>query len=252
MIELLNKIHFSDCLELLRKIPDSSIDLLLQDPPYGTTALSWDNCPNLPLMWLEWERILKPNGAFIFTAQQPFTSELVMSRAGLFKYELIWEKSRPSNYLNAKKMPLKSIENILVFYRLQPTYNPQGLIPVNKIHKNSKTKNQNSDAGKSAHNGGRMSGDFLQEFKNYPRQVLKFNSETGLHPTQKPVELWQYLIKTYSNEGDIVFDGYSGSGTTAIACLKEKRQFICCENNFDYYEKSSLRVENERSNLTLA
>lgn len=238
----LNKIHFDDCLNVLRSLPDASIDLMLQDPPYGVTQNKWDKAPDFSIMWQEWERVVKPNGAFIFTAQQPFTTDLILSRRGLFRYDLIWEKKgRATGFLNANRMPLRNHEHILVFYRSLPTYNPQ------------KTKGEPNHKRGGGRGKTRMSnnyGKFDTSFESpqtddkYPLSIVSFpSSHPPIHPTQKSIELFTWLIRTYSNEGDVVFDGYSGSGTTAIACIEENRNYICSENNIVYHEQSINRVE---------
>ena len=238
MIQLFNE----DCLETMKRIPDGSIDLMLTDPPYGVTACEWDIAPNLPEIWLEWERILKPDGAWIFTAKQPFTTHLIISRIGFFKYEMIWYKDRATGFLNASKMPLPNHENILVFYRMQPTYNPQR-------YKGKKSHSMGKTAGSKSKTN--VYGDFTRNENTddlkYPKTVLEFQQPFPQeHNTQKPVDLFRYLIKTYTNEGNTVFDGYSGSGTTAIACIKEKRNFIGSELNKEYYDKAALRIKVEQ------
>ena len=249
--ETLINIYNECCFETMERIPDNSINLILTDMPYGTTKNEWDIIPDLKQLWYEFERIIDINGVIVCTAAQPFTSILVTSNLKMFKYEMIWEKPNPSGFLNCKKMPLKDVENILVFYDYQPTYNPQGLIKINKKRTNDKSKNGINDTGISSHNGGKMKGDYIQEFTNYPRQVLKFKTETGLHPTQKPVSLMENLILTYTNEGDVVFDGYSGSGTTAIACAKTGRNFIGAEITEKYYNIAQNRINEFKNNMKL-
>lgn len=235
-VELWNE----DCLETLKRIETGSVDLMLTDPPYGTTQNEWDNKPFLAEIWLEWERILKPNGAWVFTAAEPFASELVMSRAGFFRYDLIWDKSQCTGFLNANRMPLRSHENILVFYRQLPTYNP----------KKTKGKKQLKSTGGKTSNYGKF--DYKPHYSEdyYPKSIIsdfpQVREENG-HPTQKPIGLFRYLISTYSNENDLVFDGYSGSGTTAAACLKEKRRFIGSELSKEYFDLSVKRLEEIRA-----
>jgi len=227
-----------DCLELLKSLPDYSVDLMLTDPPYGTTHIEWDNHINLAEMWLEWERVVKPNGAFVFTACQPFTSNLIISRLGFFKYELIWEKGKATQHANCNIRPLKAHENIVVFYRQQPTYNPQK--EKGEPYKGRNVKNRTE----AWSNYSNVKGNDNDGFR-FPRSVIYFKSgdrDGALHPTQKPIDLFRYLIRTYSNPGETVFDGYSGSGTTAIACIKENRNFIGCELNKEYYDKSMERI----------
>lgn len=255
-IELYNE----DCKETMKRIPDGSIDLMLTDPPYGITANEWDVLPNLSEMWLEWERILKPNGAWVIFCQKPFTADLIVSRRGFYKYCFYWDKIRPKNHLNAKIQPMRSIEEILIFYRSQPTYNPQY---------RKKRKSDIRDNGKTYYienngNYGKTKEEYkLNEYRtiptdmSYPDDLISINGvgsfgneKTG-HPTQKPESLISWLIRTYTNKGETVYDGYSGSGTTAIACIKENRNFIGAEMNKEYYDKSMERIKIEQSQLVL-
>lgn len=241
-----------NCEETMKRIPSGSIDLILQDPPYGTTQNDWDIKPDLQRMWFEWERIIKDNGAIIFTASQPFSSELVLSRSELFRYDLIWHKPLCSGFLNASKMPLRNHEHILVFYKKLPVYNPIMGAGKNKKGKSTKTTNGSNYGSFTAKEGYKFDDKGLR----YPTSVLTVsngnrNHNENYHPTQKPVDLMRYLISTYSNVGETVFDGYSGSGTTAVACVKEQRCFIGAEINHDYFEKSIKRIEREMSQLVL-
>ena len=249
-----------DCLELLRELPDGSIDLMLQDPPYGVTQNEWDKEPNLPVMWAEWERVIKDNGAMLFFAQPPFSASLILSRAGFYKYTIYWDKIRPKNHLNAKKQPMRCIEEIIVFYKQQPTYNPQF---------KKKRKQDIRDNGKTyyiennGNYGETKSSYVLNEFRDidvdtsYPDNLVSipgvgsFGFEKTGHPTQKPEDLICWLIRTFTNKGDVVFDGYSGSGTTAVCCIKEGRKFIGCELNADYYSIAANRIKEESSKLVL-
>lgn len=234
------ELYNEDCLKTLERLETGSVDLMLQDPPYGSTQNDWDNKPFLAKIWFEWERVIKDNGAIVFTAQQPFTSELVLSRPGFFRYSLIWEKTKAGGFLNANKMPLQSHEDILVFYKSLPTYNPQ-MMKGEPYIKKAVTNGDGKNYGKFE----RVGQVNINDGKRYPRSVITFENDNhdSLHPTQKPVDLFRYLIKTYSNEGDLVFDGYSGSGTTAAACLKEKRRFIGSELNKEYFNLSVKRLE---------
>lgn len=252
MENLLNKIHFADCLDVLRQIPDGSVDLLLQDMPYGVTQNKWDILPELNTLWAEWLRVGKKDAAFVFTGQQPFSAELILSQKRFFKYELIWEKSITTGFLNAEKQPLRAHENVLIFYAKQPTYNPQKTKAekpyYRKTHQNGRAQNQ-TNYGNFNHQNSKNKDPFA-----YPKSVFKvksdaefFDSSTSgkrLHPTQKPTDLFRYLIRTYSNPGDVVFDGYGGSGTTAIAAQMEGRKFIVCENHLPYFEASQARLAN--------
>ena len=238
-----------DCLELLKELPTGSVDLMLQDPPYGVTQNEWDKEPFLPLMWAEWERVLKPDGAWIFFSTNPFAASLITSRAGFFRYDIVWKKSHPTGFLNAKRMPLRSHELILVFYRSLPTYNP--------ILKKKPKKDIRPDTGNSKHSSNYGSYSLapsrdVAEDLSYPKSIWECSiDQNQVHPTQKPLKLIRELVHTYSNEGDTVFDGYSGSGTTAIACIKEKRKFIGAELNAEYYSIAADRIKEESSKLVL-
>jgi len=238
-----------DCLELLRELPDGCIDLMLQDPPYGVTQNEWDKEPFLPLMWAEWERVLKPFGVWVFTATNPFASNLINSRRGLFKHDWVWEKNLGSNFLNTKREPMKQHELVIVFSRGKGTYNPQ---KINRIDKERVNYGYKDNGKRDNYNDFNDATRFIED-KVYrcPSSVIKFDVERGMHPTQKPVDLMRYLVRTYSNEGDTVFDGYSGSGTTAVACIKEKRKFIGCELNDEYYSIAQRRIKEESSKLVL-
>ena len=193
-------LRHGDCLELMKDIPDGSIDLIVTDPPYGTTACKWDSVIPFEPMWAELKRIIKPNGAIVLFGGEPFSSALRMSNIKNYKYDWIWVKS-PTGFLNAKKMPMKSVENIAIFYNKLPTYNPQGIVKIkNKTIRNHSTKINKTSIGLSTHNGGRLGDSYTQSFTGYPNQTLIFSNEKGLHPTQKPVALIEYLIKTYTNE----------------------------------------------------
>ncbi|WP_431607397.1 DNA-methyltransferase [Peribacillus frigoritolerans] len=223
----------------MKDIPDKSIDMILCDLPYGTTRNKWDSIIPLEMLWEEYTRIIKDNGAIILTAQTPFDKVLGSSNLKLLRYEWIWEKENGTGFLNAKKMPLKNHENILVFYRKLPTYNPQmriGFSPYKcKQGSGSDNWNYNSEFGGhiSESNGGR-----------YPLSVLKINRDKEkIHPTQKPVTLFEYLIKTYTNEGETVLDNCIGSGTTAIAALNTGRFFIGIEKEKEYVDVANDRIK---------
>ena len=239
-------LYNKDCLHTMKRIPDGSIDLMLTDIPYGTTQNEWDILPNLNEMWIEWKRILKPNGVWIFTAQQPIASDLIVSNRKDFRYEWIWEKTQGTGHLNANKMPLKIHENILIFYRQLPTYNPQIIKSLKRVVKRNGLKAKTTNYG-----------DFTEisksEYDGYmPTDIIQFDRDAEQqHPTQKPVDLFRYLIKTYSNEGETVFDGYMGSGTTAIACLAEKRNYIGSELSNEYFELATKRIENAKLQTSL-
>jgi site-specific DNA-methyltransferase (adenine-specific) len=239
-----NIIYNADCLEILKTLPDNSIDLMVTDIPYATTKLNWDKSVDLQKMWPEWKRVVKQDGAFIFTATQPFATDLINSARDLFKYDLIWNKVRACGFLNANKMPLKTHESILIFYRKLPVYNP--------------VMREGKAYDKTKYNGIENEHGVLRKFKweskkneglRFPVSILEFSQnwtrQQQLHPTQKPVDLFRYLIKTYSKEGDTIFDGYSGSGTAALAAKLENRNFICCETDKIHFEKSVKRLEEQ-------
>ena len=238
-VELYNE----DCLETLKRIETKSIDLLCQDLPYGTTQNEWDKVPHLATMWAEWERVLKEDGLAVFTAQQPFTSELVMSRTGLFKCDWIWMKEKGTGHLNAKSYPLRNHEHILVFGWQMKKYNPQfeNGKPYQRLN------GSKNELNKGNYGATKESYDTISNGERYPQTIQFFASDSqrfgSLHPTQKPLDLMRYLIRTYSNENDLVFDGYSGSGTTAAACIKEKRRFIGAELSKEYFDLSVRRLE---------
>ena len=241
MLEL-NKIHQGDCLEIMKDIPDGSIDMILCDLPYGTTACAWDTIIPFDPLWEQYERIIKDNGAIVLTAGQPFTSNLVMSNPKMFKYEWIWNKTRPTGSMLAKKRPLKEHESILVFYKKQPTYNPQMTKAERIVEKervvNKGEVNGNVSLKRKFDNGGLA----------YPRSIQVFANpnHNSLHPTQKPVSLFEYLIKTYTNENETVLDNCIGSGTTAIAALNTNRTFIGIEKEKEYVYIANERIKSSQ------
>lgn len=238
------ELYNEDCLETLKRLETGSIDLLLQDTPFGCTQNEWDIKPDFEIMWQEWERVTKENAAMIFFGTQPFASELILSRLKYFRYDLIWYKALGTGFLNANKMPMRNHEHILVFYKQLPIYNPQMGIGLRKKG-NRKHDRNGTNYGRFATEG--TSNYFDDEGKRFPQSVVDFSNgdrtSENDHPTQKPLDLIRYLIKTYSNENDTVFDGYSGSGTTSAACLKEKRCFIGSELNKEYFNLSVKRLE---------
>lgn len=239
-------LRYGDTIEQMKLIPDKSINAIICDLPYGTTACKWDTIIPFDKLWEQYNRIINPNGAIVLFGAEPFSSLLRTSNINGYKYEWVWVKSRPIGFLNVKKMPLKNTELISIFYNNQPTYNPQGVVKINKKRINDNSKNGNNKTGLSGHNGGKMKGEYIQEYTNYPTQVLNFASERGLHPTQKPVSLMEYLILTYSNYNDTILDNTFGSCTTGIACINTNRNFIGIENNMDYFNISLKRVEEKR------
>jgi len=247
MIEL-NRIYNEDCLEGMKRIPDKSIDMILCDLPYGTTACKWDTIIPFEPLWEQYKRIIKDNGAIVLTASQPFTSALIMSNMKMFKYEWIWEKTQATGHLDAKRKPMKAHENILVFYNKQPIYNFQKTQGHKRKvslarHKEKTEKNQ----AEIYHKADKFTDYDTTE--RYPRSVLVFPSDKqkcSLHPTQKPVALMEYLIKTYTNEGDTVLDNCMGSGTTGVACKNLNRNFIGIELDETYFQIAKERIENHK------
>lgn len=235
------KLLMGDCLELMAELPAQSVDLILCDLPYGTTACPWDSVISFDALWAAYRRVLKPNGAAALTCAQPFTSALIASNMRDFAYCWYWNKSKVTGFANAKKQPLRCVEEVAIFYDRPPTYNPQGLIYAPKIKTNGKSvggETLRADLTASAGKGGlRTEGhSYLQEWTNYPRQVLEVASEgKTLHPTQKPVALMEYLIRTYTNEGDVVLDNTMGSGTTGVAARNTGRRFIGMERDPKYF-----------------
>jgi site-specific DNA-methyltransferase (adenine-specific) len=239
----INEVHQGDCLELMKLIPDKSIDAIISDPPYGTTACRWDVVIPFEPLWEQYKRIIKDNGAIVLTASQPFTSALVMSNIKMFKYEWVWEKNKATGHLDSKKKPMKAHENILVFYNQQPTYNPQGLIE-KEIPTISKGNRGKKGEGSSGDVYGFAGKDAIQTHTNYPRTVQKIgvDMKAEFHPTQKPVALFEYLIRTYTNEGDTVLDNAAGSGTTGVACKNTNRNFILIEKEPEYIDIINKRL----------
>jgi len=228
-----------DCLERMKEIDSGSVDMILADQPYGTTACKWDSVIDLPLMWEQLKRVIKPNGAIALMAQTPFDKVLGCSNLNMLKYEWVWEKTAATGHLNAKKMPMKAHENILIFYSKLPTYNPQkttGHKPVNSYTK------RNGD-GECYGSTIEVSGGGAVD--RYPRSLQVFKSDkqkNKLHPTQKPVALMEYLIKTYTNEGDTVLDFTMGSGTTGVAAKNFDRKFIGIEMDEGYFDIAKTRI----------
>jgi len=250
MLEL-NRIYQGDCLELMKSIDDKSIDMILCDLPYGTTACKWDTIIPFELLWTQYKRIIKDNGAIVLTASQPFTSALVMSNISMFKYCWIWNKVIGSNFINAKIMPLKAYEDVCVFSKSTTVYNPQMTV---RDEKNSRT---NKPSRNNIANF--MSISVNTKGKNkYPINIIEINrlsnelnSNKVLHPTQKPVALFEYLIKTYTNESELVLDNCIGSGTTAIACLQTNRNYIGMELEPKYVEMANKRINEFTKQLVL-
>jgi site-specific DNA-methyltransferase (adenine-specific) len=236
---MVKDLRLGNCLEILPSIPDKSVDMVLVDLPYGTTACKWDTIIPLDELWEQYNRVCKESAAMVFTAQQPFTTVLASSNIKNLRYEWIWEKPQGTNPMNAKVMPLKSHENVLVFYRSKPTYNPQ-------MWYSTPYGGFSSDESKI----GEVYGDAKSQHRDnptgsrYPKSVQKWKQEKGYHPTQKPVKMMEYLIKTYTNEGDTVLDNTMGSGTTGVACANTLRNFIGIEMDEKYFNIARERIKN--------
>lgn len=254
--DIMNSVILGDCLDVMEKMPDGCIDMILCDLPYGTTQNKWDSVIPLEELWKQYKRILKPNGVVVLTSVGMFTAQLMLSQPKMFKYRWIWQKSKATNFLNAKKQPLRKFEDVCVFYKKQPTYNPQML--EGKPYDKGVRKNQLSGSY----------GDFQpahvhSDGLRYPTDIIYFKTAESegevWHPTQKPVELGRYLVRTYTNPGDIVLDNTCGSGSFLVSALLEGRNFIGIEKNenialfkekeVDYIEIASKRIKKAFSML---
>lgn len=248
----MTKLLLGDTLERMAELPDQSVDMVMCDLPYGSTSNRWDSVIPLEPLWKEYKRVCR--GAIVLTAAQPFTSVLVTHGLADFWHNWTWIKPRATGFQNAKKQPLRATEDVLVFGR--GTYNPQGLVRVDKVMTNSKSAgggNVRDDIEASSGKGSlRTAGhQYVQEFTNYPRNVLEFglDEKTKMHPTQKPVPLMEYLIRTYSNEGDVVLDNTMGSGSTGVACTRTGRYFIGIEKDEAYFRIAHERITSESASL---
>jgi len=240
MIEI-NKIHQGDCLEVMKNILDESVNMILCDLPYGKTNLGWDTIIDLELLWEQYERVIKDNGAIILFGKHPFTAKLVLSNLKLFKYELIWEKTRAGNNMLVTKQPSAIHENILVFYKKPPVYNDL------KFKVNDKYVDKRKSINDSIYTKGHYKGVMKRKADDgfrHPQSILPFNSvwKKGMHPTEKPVELFEWLIKSYTNEQMLVLDNTAGSGTTGVACKNTNRNFILIEKEEEYVKMCKERL----------
>ena len=236
---MMTKLLQGDCLKLMQDIPDKSIDMILCDLPYGTTRNKWDSTIDLDKLWQQYNRVIKDNGAITLFAQTPFDKVLGSSNLKMLKYEWIWVKDNATGFLNSKKMPLKIHENILIFYKSLPTYNPQ-------MRTGFKPYKCKQGHGSSSWNYDENFGGHITESngERYPIDIIKFNRDKDkLHKTQKPVPLLEYLIKTYTNEGDLVLDNCMGSGSTGVACINTNRNFIGMELNEEFFTISKQRID---------
>lgn len=243
MDALVNRVHHCDLFELCDALPDASVDMILCDLPYGTTACAWDEIIPLEPMWKAFKRVIKPHGAVVLTASQPFTAVLTVSNIRWFRHEWIWEKDNPTGHLNADKAPLKAHESVLVFADGLTLYDPQ--LSAGKAYRATR-----GAAGGYVRDKETAGHTTVNHGTRHPRSVLKFNKETGLHPTQKPRELFRYLIRSYTREGQIVLDPCSGSGTTAVSAIAERRRFICGDTSGEYVIPSRERIRQVQNDLT--
>lgn len=232
------RVYLGDCLEVMGEIADGSVDMILCDLPYGTTACAWDSRIPLEPLWAHYKRVIKPNGAIVLTASQPFTSVLVMSNLAWFKYEWVWQKTNAGDFMSSSSRPRKMHENICVFYDSQPTYNPQ--FQKGKPYIDKPRRRTNRIADSAMPNLGIANHGF-----RFPSSIQKVsNGNNGIvHPTQKPVALFAYLIRTYTNPGELVLDNCIGSGTTAIAAIETGRRWIGIEKDAEYHRLATERIE---------
>lgn len=237
----INKTYLGDCLELMPKhIDDKSIDMIFCDLPYGTTQNKWDSVIPLDKLWSEYERVIKDNGAIVLFSAEPFTSVLINSNPKLFRYDLIWDKKLSSGFLNSKRMPLRRHEQIIVFYKKLPTYNPQ-METRGKVRKKGIT----TETGKHTSNYGKFKSTVSENNTHYPTSILEFsnaNRREKVHPTQKPLSLIENMIKTYTNEGGLILDNACGSGTTGLGAKNLNRNYIMMEQDPKYFEIAKARV----------
>ena len=232
----INAIYNEDCLEGMKRIPDGSVDMILCDLPYGLTASKWDAVIPNDLLWEQYERVIKENGAIVLFGNEPFSSHLRMSNIKSYRYDWKWDKVRGANFATVNRRPFNSFEDIMVFYKKQPTYNPQ-------FWQGKPYEQKQGYVGEGKQTGlSRKEVVTKSDGRRYPLSIIRFSKENGLHPTQKPVPLFEYLIKTYTNEGETVLDNCMGSATTAIACMNTNRNYIGFELDEDYYELASKRI----------
>ncbi len=246
---LLDTIIRGDCLDVIPTIPAQSIDMVLADLPYGVTQNAWDKVIPFERLWREYRRVTKPHAAIVLTATQPFATQLVASNPKIFRYDLIWRKNKTTGFLNAQRMPLRQHESILVFYRRLPVYHPQKTAGHSPVHSFTKHTSDGSNYGKTRRG---MSGGGQTE--RHPVSVLDIpvvnnDSNQKFHPNQKPVELFEYLIRTFSDVGAIVLDNCIGSGATAIACLNTRRHFIGIEKDAEFCRLAAERILNHQAGM---
>jgi site-specific DNA-methyltransferase (adenine-specific) len=235
-----NKLYLGDCLDIMPYIPSESADLILCDLPYGITSCPWDKVLPMNELWREYDRIIKPSGAIVLTATMKFAIDLINSYRRYFRYDLVWHKSMAVGFANSKRMPMRNHELILVFYKKLPTYNPQGLIPIINLKETRK-----SSGKRSVYKDDSLNKPYIKTHTNYPKSVLQFSNgnNKSVHPTQKPIDMFEYLVNTYTNPGDLVLDNCIGSGTTAVACVNTGRRFIGIERDEHFYKIARERVK---------
>lgn len=245
---MINEIHLGDCLEKMQDIPSESIDMICCDLPYGVTKNKWDSLIPLNELWEQYNRVIKPNGAIVLFGQDKFSARLMLSNENMHRYNLIWEKTSPTGHLNSKRMPLRSHEDILIFYKQLPTYNPQKTTGHERKVSTAKHK-RNS---KKTTNYGEHGLTSYDSTERYPKSVWRFATDKqkeAIHPTQKPILLIEELIKTFSNESEIILDNCMGSGTTIIACLNTNRRFIGIEKDEKIFNNAKNRIDNHNAKL---
>lgn len=244
LYELLN----GDCYELLKLIPNNSVDMILTDPPYGQTPLEWDKSIDLNALWYHIRGICKPNACICIFAQEPFASHLRLSNLSWYKYDWYWKKERPTNIFQVKRRPAKYVENICVFYKELPIYNQEKV-----VHEGKKVSNSvNGFMTKTVSSNELKPVEYVDDGTRYQCEILKFNRDVrteNLHPTQKPVALLEYLIKTYTNKDQVILDMFMGSGSTGVACIKQQRKFIGIELDESYFNIAKSRIEKNHNEL---
>lgn len=233
------KLKNGDCLKLMEQLEDKSVDMILCDLPYGTTQCKWDSVINFEELWKQYKRIIKDRGAIVLFGAEPFSSFLRMSNIKNYRYDWIWIKNQPTGFPFCKSQPLRDVELISVFYKKKPIYNPQGLIKLDKPYKRKRKETKDYIYNQDSLNNK----EYLVEYKNYPKNTLYFKKDKDkLHPTQKPVALLEYLIKTYTNEGDLILDNTMGSGSTGVAAKNLNRRFIGMEKDLEYFKIAYNRI----------
>ena len=248
------ELYHGDCLEIMKNIKDHSVDMILCDLPYGSTPLTWDNIIPIDKLWEQYSRIIKDNGCIALFGQEPYSSQLRISNLKMYKYDWYWEKESFTNVFQVSKRPGKNVETISIFYKKQCVYNPQKYVHSGKKVQNSIGKTARFSSTQIGLNKECRPFGYVDDFTRFPKQVIRINRENRrdtVHPTQKPVQLLEYLIKTYTNEGQIVLDNCMGSGSTGVACVNTGRNFIGIEKDDEYFKIASQRIENTGSTENL-